>query len=96
MSATRPVIAALYAQVSAPAWARPNLDGLADVLRDLSWLPAGPVDLVLPDLADLGPDDRRSLLQVLARAVEESVEAARPVRVRPRTEGGESGPPEGA
>ena len=50
-------IAAIYAQVRAPLWAARNLDGLADVLRDLSWLPEGPVELRLPDLAALPPGD---------------------------------------
>lgn len=81
--ATRAAIRDLYAQVHAPRWAAPNLDGLADVLRDLSWLPAGPVTLTLPDLAALDDDARKALLLTLARAVDESVDAERPVRVRP-------------
>jgi hypothetical protein len=35
----RAAIAEFYRAVEAPAWAAPNLDGLADVLGDLSWLP---------------------------------------------------------
>ena len=38
-------IRAIYAAVEAPDWAAPNLDALIDVLRDLSWLPPGPVRL---------------------------------------------------
>ena len=34
-------IRAIYRAVDAPDWAAPNLDALADVLRDLSWLPPG-------------------------------------------------------
>jgi hypothetical protein len=75
-------IRAIYAQVRAPAWAAPNLDGLVDVLRDLSWLPDGPVDVVLPALDDLSTAERDALLQVLAHAVDASIGSLRPVRVR--------------
>lgn len=70
-------IRAIYAQVDAPAWAAPNLDALVDVLRDLSWLPVGPVDLEVPELD--GPDDAR-LLDALAQAEAETAEGPRPVR----------------
>ena len=76
------VIRAIYRQVDAPSWAAPNLDALADVLRDLSWLPEAAVELELPSLDDLGEDDRRAVLLALARAVDDSIESARPVRVR--------------
>jgi hypothetical protein len=82
MSAKDSVIAAIYAQVAAPDWAASNFDALADVLRDLSWLPAGRVQLVLPDLDGLTDQDRHTLLSVLAHAVTESIGAARPVRIR--------------
>jgi hypothetical protein len=81
MTAKQDAIRAIYAQVDAPAWAAPNLDGLADVLRDLSWLPEGPVPLDLPDLTGLSGTDRAALLRVLAHAVDESIGSARPVRV---------------
>lgn len=68
----------LYAQVGAPAWAAPNLDGLVDVLRDLSWLPDGPVALVLPAVD--GPDARR-LRTALDQAVGETADGPRPVRL---------------
>jgi hypothetical protein len=45
----RDAIGAIYAAVQAPQWAAPNLDGLIDVLRDLSWLPPGPVVLHRPE-----------------------------------------------
>ena len=83
MSGKVEVINAIYRQVDAPSWAAPNLDALADVLRDLSWLPAGPVELELPPLDDLDEADRRALLLTVARAVDDSVESARPVRIRP-------------
>jgi len=76
------VIRAIYSQVDAPAWAAPNLDALADVLRDLSWLPEAPVELEVPPLEDLDEDERHSVLLTLARAVDDSIESARPVRVR--------------
>jgi Barstar (barnase inhibitor) len=82
MSAKESAIAAIYAQVAAPNWAARNLDALADVLRDLSWLPEGPVALALPDLDGLPVDERHALLSVLAHAVTDSIGAARPVRIR--------------
>jgi hypothetical protein len=81
MSARNTAISAIYTQVGAPGWAAPNLDGLADVLRDLSWLPEGAVLITLPDLRALPADDRAALLRVLADAVTESVTSPRPVRV---------------
>jgi hypothetical protein len=82
MSSKTDAIAAIYAQVAAPEWAARNLDALADVLRDLSWLPEGPVRLVLPDLDGLTDDERHAVLSVLARAVTESIGAQRPVQIR--------------
>lgn len=73
----REAIEQLYRQVAAPAWAAPNLDALHDVLRDLSWLPTGPVELVVPDGLD-SEDDAR-LREVLATAARESAGSARPV-----------------
>ena len=75
------MITGLYAQVGAPEWASPNLDGLADVLRDLSWRAEGEVVLVLPDLRGLDPDDALRLMRVLAEAEVGSTGTARPVRL---------------
>lgn len=80
MIAKTDVIRAIYRQVQAPEWAGANLDGLADVLRDLSWLAPGPVVLTVPDLAVLGDADRAALLRVLDQAVVETREFDRPVR----------------
>lgn len=77
MSTVREVVREIYAQVRAPSWAAPNLDALADVLRDLSWLPTGPVVVVVPDAA---PD---SVVNVLEGAVAESASTDRPVQLRP-------------
>lgn len=73
----REAIEQLYRQVAAPAWAAPNLDGLHDVLRDLSWLPAGPVELVVP--SGLDGDDAARLREVLATSARESAGSPRPV-----------------
>jgi hypothetical protein len=81
MSAKRRAIKAVYAQVAAPDWAAANLDALADVLRDLSWLPDGAVELSVPDLADLDVDDQRALLEVLSHAVRDTARSTRPVHV---------------
>ena len=78
---TAPVIRAIYAQVGAPEWAAPNLDALADVLRDLGWLPEGPVLVTLPDLGALTDDERLRLLGVLVLVVAEAAGSARPVRI---------------
>jgi hypothetical protein len=67
-------IRAVYAQVRAPAWAAANLDALADVLRDLSWLPEGPV------VVDLPADER--VAAVLRRAVAETAAGPRPLRLQ--------------
>lgn len=81
MSAKSDTIRAIYRQVDAPVWAAPNLDGLADVLRDLSWLPERPVHITLPDLTGLPADERAALLHVLAEAVTDSITSPRPVRI---------------
>lgn len=78
MSELRAVIAELYRQVQAPAWAAPNLDGLADVLRDLSWLPSGPVTLQVS--ARAGTD--LAQLRTLLRDVEaQTADGPRPIRI---------------
>ena len=66
-------IAVIYRQVGAPYWAAPNLD----VLRDLSWLPTGPVPLDVPDLAEL---DATQLRAVLRQVAEETANGSRPIR----------------
>ena len=81
MTGRREIIAELYRQVGAPDWAAPNLDGLADVLRDLSWLPDGPVTIELPDLLDVPPSEREMMLRVLTGAVAESIGSTHPLRV---------------
>lgn len=82
MSAKTDALASIYVQLEAPAWAATNLDGLADVLRDLSWRPEGTAQITLPDLDGLTSEDREALLHVLARAVSESITSPRPLHVR--------------
>jgi hypothetical protein len=72
-------VRAVYAQVRAPSWAAPNLDGLADVLRDLSWLPEGPVEIELPELG--GPDGSR-LRDTVRLMTNQTADSPRPVRLR--------------
>ena len=79
--ARRAAIREIYAAVRAPAWASPNLDGLADVLRDLSWLPTGPVIVPWRPPPELSPGDRDQIADVLRRAVAETAGTARPVSV---------------
>ena len=77
----RAAIEAVYAQVGAPDWARPNLDALADVLRDLSWLPEGEVVVRLPDMDGMSDEAAGRLIVVLVRAEVETADRARPVRL---------------
>ncbi|MCL2781702.1 MAG: barstar family protein [Actinomycetia bacterium] len=77
----RGVITAVYRAVGAPSWAAPNLDALADVLRDLSWLPARPVRLDWWVSARLPAADRATIAAVLATAQAESAGSGRPITV---------------
>jgi hypothetical protein len=74
MTDARAAIAAIYVQVGAPDWAATNLDGLADVLRDLSWRGPGPVEV---EVGEAPPE----VLAVVERAAAETAGRARPVRV---------------
>ena len=74
-------IAAIYAQLDVPTWAARNLDALADVLRDLSWLPAGPVQLRLPDLTGLPPGESIRLTSVLRDVATETARGAHPLHL---------------
>lgn len=79
-SPLRRAIAAIYDQVAAPGWVAPNLDGLADVLRDLSWLPDGEVVITVSDLPlDAGGPDADRLRLVLERAVRDSAHGTHPI-----------------
>jgi hypothetical protein len=75
----RETIEAIYRAVGAPGWAAPNLDALADVLRDLSWLEPGPVELQWRVDPQLPSDDLDQIHDVLAAAVGESVGGAHPL-----------------
>ncbi len=78
----RETIEAIYAAVGAPAWAAPNLDALADVLRDLSWRPDGPIELDWQIDPELPEADTTAIADVLAAAVGESVGGAHPLSLR--------------
>jgi Barstar (barnase inhibitor) len=80
----RDAIRAIYAAVQAPRWASPNLDGLADVLRDLSWLPPEPVTLDWATSPELPSADREAIGRVLRAATRETEDSPRPVTVRRR------------
>lgn len=60
-----------------------NLDALEDCLRDLSWLPAGPVELVWEDgpLRAADPRTHQVLSEILADAVGFTAGSDRPLRV---------------
>lgn len=74
----RECVADVYLQVQAPGWAAPNLDGLADVLRDLAWLPPGPVPIRVPPASG---EDLTRVVSVLLAAETESAGGRHPVRV---------------
>jgi hypothetical protein len=76
MTTLRNAIRAIYDQVAAPEWAALNLDALADILRDLSWLPEGTVALQIP--AVFGSDYDR-LLAALLLVVDDTVDSPHPV-----------------
>ncbi len=78
----RAAIRAIYAAVDAPDWAGPNLDGLADVLRDLSWLPPGPVTLAWRPSPQLPVADRQAIQDMLRAAIRESAGSDHPLTVR--------------
>jgi hypothetical protein len=69
-------IRAIYAAVEAPDWAAPNLDALIDVLRDLSWLPPGPVRLRFADPVPA------AVAAALAIAEQDSAGSDRPVTIQ--------------
>jgi hypothetical protein len=77
----REAIAAFYRAVEAPSWAAPNLDGLADVLGDLSWLPAGRITLAWVDRGTVPDEPRRQITRVLEDASAESVRTPHPLIV---------------
>jgi hypothetical protein len=80
MSTVQAAINDVYAQVGAPSWAAANLDALADVLRDLSWLPEGTVAIRVPDVTDASYG---RLLGVLLAVVDETADGPRPVVLAP-------------
>ena len=77
----RAAICAIYAAVQAPEWAAPNLDGLIDVLRDLSWLPPGPIVLHWPDSGRLPAADEQAIRAALDIVAADTAQTDRPVSV---------------
>lgn len=80
MDAQQAAIWEIYQQVHAPEWVSVNLDGLVDVMRDLSWLPEGPLTLRIPDLRELDAPERAHFLNVLWMINIETSDGPRPVR----------------
>ena len=64
-----------------PGYVAANLDALEESVRDLSWLPAGPVELVWVDgpLRDADPRTHRAIQEILDGAA--GTEGDRPFRV---------------
>ena len=87
-------IADVYVQVRAPSWAAPNADGLVDVLRDLSWMPAGPVTIRVPLRFAMGDSELSHLIKVLMTAEADTAHGPHPVaRDRRLTRGGRAAAP---
>jgi hypothetical protein len=82
MTPKRSAIQSIFAQVGALDWAAPNLDALADVLRDLGWLPTGAVVLDWTPPARLAEADRLAIEALLRRSVQQSASGPRPITVR--------------
>lgn len=74
-------IAAFYRAVDAPAYAASNLDALADIMRDLAWLPGGHVRLAWLGSERLPDPDRAAILDVLRAVAEESAGGLHPLTV---------------
>jgi hypothetical protein len=81
-------IAAIYRAIDAPAWAAPNLDALADVLRDLSWREPGAVLLDWQVSPALPAADLAAIHDVLVASVTESARSAHPLTLRTSVDGG--------
>jgi len=81
MNSRRAAIESIYASVRPPEYAAANLDALADVLRDLSWLPEGPVVIDFRPDPELSEEDRAAIAAVLRHAVTETARSPRPVRL---------------
>ena len=77
----REAIAEFYRAVDAPVWASPNLDGLADVLGDLSWLAAGPVTMAWINREAVPTEPRRQITRLLEDVAAESAGSAHPIVV---------------
>ncbi|WP_433801524.1 barstar family protein [Actinomycetospora sp. CA-084318] len=74
-------LAAIGRALHFPAYVAANLDALEESVRDLSWLPVGPVELVWVDgpLRDADPPTHRTITEILDGA--SSPEGERPFRV---------------
>lgn len=75
----RAAIGDIYQQVNAPDWASANLDGLTDVLRDLSWLPEGEVRLSVPPVYGVEDVERAWFLGILWQVADETASGPRPI-----------------
>jgi hypothetical protein len=78
----RATIEAFYRALDAPEWAAANLDGLADILRDLSWRPVGPIRLQWRVDPDLPLADLDAIHDVVASAVVESARSPHPLSMQ--------------
>jgi hypothetical protein len=77
----RGTIEAILRALQAPEWAAPNLDALADVLRDLSWLPQGPAELHWQVSSALPSDTKSAITDVLSTAQRQTAAGPRPFRL---------------
>jgi hypothetical protein len=78
------LLAAFAGALAFPGWVGRNWDALADALRDLSWLPAGPRVLVWAgagELRAIQPAVYRTALEILREAAAGSAGTERPLTV---------------
>ena len=78
------LLAAFAGALGFPDWVGRNWDALADALRDLSWLPAGPRVVVWAgagELRSVQPGSYATALDVLREATERSAGTERPLTV---------------
>jgi hypothetical protein len=78
------LLAAFAGALGFPGWVGRNWDALADALRDLSWLPAGPRVVVWAgagELRSVQPGSYATALDVLREATERSAGTERPLTV---------------
>lgn len=77
-AAKEALLARIAGALQFPQWFGGNWDALEDCLSDLAWMPAAGYVLLLENAAGLPPDERGTLLDILASAATSWAERKRP------------------